>query len=462
MYYFVRGRDNDDYRLDSDFGVEIKKMLARVLTPDTEITFINPHGDNIDDSWFKHEVPNKRQLTIVNWGYHSNYAEGDTYKRYLQEYELCDDKVYVPLVSEDEIIFTDSKFQVPLAVFDKSKNRLYLLWDALHHRRRSELRMLEHIFTYFASQLTGHPLFSPADEAELEYNKTITFNSKLVTPRLRQLQSEYADAQRYLEEHRRKIAQYITESKVLGVQIEALNNSAGIPSQTIANKWVKHIETTPSGFVVYTNPLFITYINKKKFESMVQHSSKYNKYNNLLGEITKGLGKKYGWYVGQYKIEVNLQENWRIRFHNEDNKRKGYWHSGDYACNHPHVNREGEGCLGNLSELVASTQTSFEIGPLVDVLIQYLQSANLEDPAGSYLYKWDLIDMTTMKDAITGSRLDIIPMRIEITPPNIQDGPMPASEAGDANADGGSSDFQCPDDTDCDSCPHRDVCDERD
>lgn len=428
LYYF-RDCDTRRYRFpfDSDYGKRIQAILARVLTPNTEITFVNIHHNDCSDSFFTHETSDKRQLTIVNWAHPSNYSDDSSYYRdRLHDLGLDGSALYIPMVSDDEVHFTEGKHGMLLASFDKVKNRLYLLWDAWENHSNAELDMFNHIINFYASELKDHPLFQyvPTPEEEAAYNKVVTFDPLITNPQLGQLNRQYQQYSDQAENYRSELAKMLTQVQILSKQIAVLSLQKELPPVTVNNKWVKHIESTAKGFTIYTNPLFIYNIDKKAFESCVRNNSGYSKYSRLLPEILKGLGRKYGWYAGQYKITINLADNWKINFKCLDNSRKSYWGDG---CQHPHVNREGNGCLGDLSELITQAQINFDIVALADVIIQYLQSANLNDPAGAFLYKWDLIEMPTMKDAITGKVLVPSPIAVSVAPRNICLGDMPAS-----------------------------------
>lgn len=77
--------------------------------------------------------------------------------------------------------------------------------------------------------------------------------------------------------------------------------------------------------------------------------------------------------IGAFKLEIDFNRG--VRIFNYTNSFRGY--------QHPHVlNREGEPCFGNISNIVAQMLRERQLEMLVTVLIEYLQSYNPEYPRG--------------------------------------------------------------------------------
>ena len=94
--------------------------------------------------------------------------------------------------------------------------------------------------------------------------------------------------------------------------------------------------------------------------------------------------------VGRFKIKFD-PKNSSIRFYNLDSDkiRRSYWGN---KCHHPHISHTGEACLGNSSEIIATLNSNMEYAGVVDIIINFLEQANLSDPAGKFVANWDLID----------------------------------------------------------------------
>lgn len=429
MHYFVVGsQGRDEWNLNGKYEKELKEIIASVVSSNTEIVFLNPHSGSCD---FSYEDSRKRQLAIINWGYHtSERASSSDIIGYLGRNSLCNDEPFKVRSSPSEVVFyalDDNR--IPLASFDTVKNRLYLLWDAIHYKNTEELNMFKRIFTFLSKQLPDHALFQPGPPApEMGYNQTITFNKNLMSPNLNKFRREYQEKQALIDDYRARMAKLLIELKGTSQRIIALESAETLPPVTIANKWVRHIQVTNNGFSIFTHPLFITYVDKDLFERFALHNSEYSKYARKLTDIKENLGKKYGWYVGQFNISIDLMNDWQVTFMNLDNARNAFWHDGSRPSCHPHVDGRGKGCLGNLSELIAFAQSNFEIETLIDSLIGYVQSSNIDDPAGYKLYKWDLVNMETMKDVITGEKVRIEPVILNNHTLDIVDGGMPIGD----------------------------------
>ncbi|HSQ90202.1 hypothetical protein [Romboutsia sp.] len=93
----------------------------------------------------------------------------------------------------------------------------------------------------------------------------------------------------------------------------------------------------------------------------------------------------------KFKITVKLSSS-RIKFEGLDRTRshKSYWSTNDP---HPHVNgRTGEACLGNVSSTLADLCSSNEIYALFTMLVNFLQTFNIDDSAGKYIRNWEMVD----------------------------------------------------------------------
>lgn len=92
--------------------------------------------------------------------------------------------------------------------------------------------------------------------------------------------------------------------------------------------------------------------------------------------------------LGEITMKINMQ-NTDIRFSSPLTHRS-YWSDRDP---HPHVNgRDGSACLGNVGPTIAELCSKNEIYALALVLVDFLENANLDDPAGRHVYNWDQID----------------------------------------------------------------------
>ncbi len=74
--------------------------------------------------------------------------------------------------------------------------------------------------------------------------------------------------------------------------------------------------------------------------------------------------------IGSFRIVIRRDGG--LRIYNKDV-------ISTYDYNHPHITRGGDPCLGNLSDTVAKLLAEYEIIPLINLLIPYLESYNPAD-----------------------------------------------------------------------------------
>jgi len=91
------------------------------------------------------------------------------------------------------------------------------------------------------------------------------------------------------------------------------------------------------------------------------------------------------YFGGKYRIEIDFQDG-NVRFFNLSGTRKGFWSDRD---NHPHVNNRGAACLGNVDATIVTLLSDMELYPLSTILINFLEAANEDDPAGRNVVNWD-------------------------------------------------------------------------
>lgn len=96
------------------------------------------------------------------------------------------------------------------------------------------------------------------------------------------------------------------------------------------------------------------------------------------------------YYGGEYRININMLAGIVKFFAGNDNGAKGFWTNHDP---HPHVNgSSGTPCLGNLDSTVAELCAQNQIYALALICIDFLESTNTGDAAGSYVKYRDTIN----------------------------------------------------------------------
>lgn len=96
--------------------------------------------------------------------------------------------------------------------------------------------------------------------------------------------------------------------------------------------------------------------------------------------------------LAPYNIIINFIDG-SIRFDcPQAFKRRSCWSD---SCPHPHISTEGEACFGNIASTIAQLLADMELFALITILLNYLESINVEDIAGEYCTNWDEVDPDT-------------------------------------------------------------------
>lgn len=116
-----------------------------------------------------------------------------------------------------------------------------------------------------------------------------------------------------------------------------------------------------------------------------------NTYNIYISTRNKE-GQDFTFDIGKFRIEIYFNgDRGGILFFNTTRKGKGGYNN--YNIHHPHVNAVGEPCLGNIKEMIGQLIAEYQFAAIVNLAIQYLETVNLDDQAGSEIFKcWTAIE----------------------------------------------------------------------
>ncbi len=92
--------------------------------------------------------------------------------------------------------------------------------------------------------------------------------------------------------------------------------------------------------------------------------------------------------IGKFEIDISLTALGRIRFRNTTNPVT----LDGATINAPHVNSEGQPCLGNISDILPELIGKRDFATAVQLAIAYLQTANTEDPWGRRVNLWPVVE----------------------------------------------------------------------
>ena len=190
-------------------------------------------------------------------------------------------------------------------------------------------------------------------------------------------------AERALQENKKDLAYYKEQNRELQLRLKQ-NFDRMLKLQEEINNTTTILQNTIEKFI---NDLQLI-SNMEKVEDLY-----YENYKLIIHTIplyiVSDRGKRY--YGGKYEITVDTNSG-EVTFFNKDNPRHGYWTEEDP---HPHVDGDsGTACFGNASEIVAELCSQKEFYALTTVLIDFLESTNTCDAAGSMIISWDEVDCT--------------------------------------------------------------------
>lgn len=298
-----------------------------------------------------------------------------------------------PDYKDTECVF--EKNGIPIAIFDKARNIIYFTFLTSFtriERTKKVLNLILEALDFFSKQYPGVFCFKESEQNNDE-NQNQEKNKKIPSETLKNIYNKKKkelinDANYYRKELQvcaEKLKEYNKKLKLANEDLEAIGNKV-LNDILLDNAYVDEVKNEAHIIHVFTKDLFITYFDKQKYNDLIDKGCYIC--NNLEYTNRKKieLDKEYEFYLGKFDIEINLS-NMNVKFFNLNNKRKSYWNRN---CNAPHVDEDGMGCLGNLSELMGYAISNNDLRLLIDLCIQYLQSVNLSDLAGKYVISWDL------------------------------------------------------------------------
>lgn len=311
---------------------------------------------------------------MVVFGYASN---GSSSTATLVEQGLVINGIHTSItealspVEDENTVLIKSQEGLNLAVYHKRYNELYILFDLFADytdARRS-------IFKYIIKEVERLVFYPKTLENSWVHTQDKEKLVERFTTRLKRRQQESIDDDRRrlvdneqnIERYKREVKRMYDNVLRLRRQIEVEENNLGNVSDKLIKdvdlvsryEKVKDVHIIDGVFHIWTEPIYC-------------YSSK---------------GERF--YIGDCKFTINI-ENTDVRFFNLNNPRNGFWTSADP---HPHVNgADGSACLGSIATTIAELCSMNEVYALTLTCIDFLENANVSDPAGAKVYNWDMVD----------------------------------------------------------------------
>jgi len=201
--------------------------------------------------------------------------------------------------------------------------------------------------------------------AERRERNLVTFANTIMNSELEKLKLEAQRLNNSIKDYQEYLATAIRNYELKLAQLHAYETS----SVNGANKLINEIRNLAKQYKVEDYDIVGEIISIYTDDMIVELPDEYN-----APPIT----------IGKFKIDINLKKG-QIRFTNLTKKRRSYWGDG---CQHPHISNTGTACWGNIASAVSELIGQNEICALYSVLASYLESVNLDDPAGIYIYNW--------------------------------------------------------------------------
>lgn len=269
---------------------------------------------------------------------------------------------------------------LPIAEFIESQNIIYILFDLT----KNDVGIVkDKVLTYIMEDLCKNVikknidshLYSQAVDKTVFTNKLKDKVASSFKSHIDNITSSINRKEEQIQELSRDISTIHKALILKRIELESFKKK----EESIANQAEKHLQQ------IIDHPL-VTDI------SLDQDDEEKNIINILTDDIFAYIdhnGEEKRYYIGKFKITIDFDLN-NVKFFNLNNRRKGYWTREDH---HPHVNgTTGNACLGNVASTLAELFAQGEIYAIVMVAINFLQNANLEDPAGRMIFNWDEVD----------------------------------------------------------------------
>lgn len=328
---------------------------------------------NYSNSEYSDKVNSESIITVNMWSAEKNsdmvLPEEDT----AFGFKYCADGVYVP--NERYLTVGDT---VPLLQF--KDNNFYFLYDTCEYNSEDELKLMDKLVNDMLILIAGSKEnvdLAISNNVRIEKEKKTKAFIKRLSNRDREnknkrrdeLERKKNDMESYRKEIRKLCTQIQIEEEVLMANEGALNNLEETLNKElqvmIANKKINDVEIDDNGFII---------VNTETI------------FSNVLGRDK--VARRYRF--GEYKINIDVS-NGSVKFYNKNKSDLRYSAWGS-KCHHPHVSENGQACLGSASSLIMDCVDRYQWGILADVLVNYLESVNVEDTAGKNFYNWDEVD----------------------------------------------------------------------
>ncbi len=358
------GKDIEEHKqFRSWFIAKLEKLLSNFRGSSVLIY-------NLEGGYHTHEVGRKGTKLII---FNNASVEGAAPPYKLNQEIIVGDYIYHfendMLGLHGSGIPIESDNGIPLAEFFQENYQLNILYNVMEEYSEENINIIEHIFTSLNAIFKEELLVNSwkYSKQKNELIKKINENTTSMTTRLlRDLQNKEIRYKDDIAHFKLELKKAVDNLTFVMKQLEEMKDD----KSTIAEKIIKDLD-----LILSCNLIEDVFIEDDLFKVFTK---------DLI--ITDDRGRRYK--GGNFEININMR-NCHVTFKGSLEK-QGFWTSKDP---HPHISRGGDACLGNISSTVAELCSQNELYALVTILLDFLQSANTNDPAGKYvLTYWEQID----------------------------------------------------------------------
>lgn len=369
-YQAILGKNKDEHHL---FQAALPSIIKRSL-PDLSVNIIDLYNCNTGFNEFK--TGNKNRLCIFVNSTRIG-APSDLWTLEAIPINSIDNSLttfYQP--RGDGLLITNDGQTPILAEYNESENELFILLDLFREYTDESLK----IFEYIISEL-NRLVFYPKQFENSWHN---TANRDVLTARV--MATVRTAKESYIRHEQRNLQGIESDIRDYRNSLKSRYDSLAIKRRTIETEQ-NALNNLSTSFVNDLN--IILTLDKVKDVLIID-----NCFNILTVPLQITTDKEAVYHGGMYQISID-PSNSTIKFFNNETQ-QGYWTDHDP---HPHVNGDnGEPCLGNIDATVIELCSQMQLYALTTILIDYLESANTGDVAGSKVKNWPLISPSPYAD----------------------------------------------------------------
>lgn len=262
-------------------------------------------------------------------------------------------------------------------------NNLYIHHDVCHYGSKNELDIFRFILEATIEEI--HPI-SPEEQKIKEEKRRKRFEEDRIRSRELFVKANSKRLEKTIEKKRKEIYTFEERVDVLQQEIIKLVRRSADAQRSLDQMEIFKPEALKVYEKEFDNLLSIPDVVKIE---VVDETIKV--FTNMIYIEWEGVVKK----IGEFLILINTVTG-SIKFLNLTNNGngpgyilpQGYDASRSYNRHHPHVNKDGEACLGNMTDAIPRYIGEYQYSVVALLAIKFLKSVNTDDDAGKGIKWW--------------------------------------------------------------------------